>query len=66
MSMVLFSFYHVWQYLLIEMNPMVLVYMIQYIPAGFALALCYEQTNCIWMSILFHMTVNLQSMLALG
>lgn len=65
-SIVLFSFYHVWQYLLIEMDPIVLVYMIQYIPAGFALALCYEQTNCIWMSILFHMTVNLQSILALA
>lgn len=65
-SIALFAFYHVWQYLLIEMDPIVLVYMLQYVPAGAALVLCYEQTSCIWMPVIFHMTVNLTSILALA
>jgi len=55
-SVALFSFYHVWSYALI--NPIYLLYLLQYIPASFLLARCYERTNSIWCSIFFHMMVN--------
>ena len=55
-SVALFSFYHVWSYALI--SPIYLLYLLQYIPASFLLARCYERTNSIWCSIFFHMMVN--------
>ena len=55
-SVALFALYHVWSYAIIE--PLYLVYLLQYIPAGFLLARCYERTNTIWAPIFFHMTVN--------
>lgn len=65
-SIAAFAFYHIWQYLLIDLNPIVFVYMLQYIPAGYVLARCYEQTSCIWTPIFFHMLVNFFSVSALS
>lgn len=55
-SVALFSFYHVWSYAVID--PIYWVYLLQYVPASFLLARCYERTNSIWCPIFFHMMVN--------
>lgn len=57
-SILLFAFYHVWQYLIAYKDPTVLLYMLQYIPAGYVLAMCYEQVNSIWVPIFLHMLLN--------
>lgn len=64
-SILVFGIYHVWQFALVSMDITVLIYLIQYIPAGFALARCYEQTNCIWAPIFMHMFINGLGMAAL-
>lgn len=64
-SIALFAFYHVWQYALSSMDWKLLIYIIEYIPAGYALAWLYEKTDCIWLPIFLHMTVNLITMTAL-
>lgn len=61
-SIAAFGVYHIWQYALTSMDLTVLIYMIQYIPAGYVLARCYEQTNCIWAPIFLHMGINLIGM----
>lgn len=55
-SMLLFSLYHVWSYAFND--PTYWVYMLQYIPVSFILCRCYERSNTIWGSILFHMSWN--------
>ena len=55
-SMGLFCLYHVWQYALVD--PWMLLYAVQYLPAAFALAWVYEHSNSIWMPIFFHMISN--------
>lgn len=63
-SIGLFAFYHVWQYAFSAMDARLFIYMLQYIPAGYALAWLYEKTNCIWMPIFLHMAINLMSVTA--
>ena len=65
-SIALFGFGHLWQYALVEMDMRLLVYIIQYIPAGYVLARLYERTSCIWLPIFFHMGVNLAAMLTIS
>lgn len=55
-SMLLFAVYHIWGYA--AEDPFYWMYLLQYLPAGFLLCRCYEQTNSIWGSIFFHMLVN--------
>ena len=55
-SMGFFALYHVWAYAL--QDPIYWLYLLQYLPAGWLLARCYERTNTIWGSIFFHMIVN--------
>ena len=55
-SMILFAGYHVVSYALVD--PIYLVYLLQYLPVAWLLARCYERTNTIWGSIFFHMAVN--------
>lgn len=55
-SILLFSAYHVWSYV-IE-NPVNLIYILQYLPASYALCRCYERTETIWSSIFMHMLTN--------
>ncbi|MGI5985215.1 MAG: CPBP family intramembrane metalloprotease [Clostridiales bacterium] len=62
LSIAAFGFYHEWQYALAFMDWKILIYMLQYVPAGYALAWLYEKTNCIWMPVFLHMTVNLITM----
>jgi len=58
-----FSFYHVAPYAFSQ--PACWLYLVQYLPASFLLARCYERTNTIWCSIFFHMLVNGVTMAAL-
>ena len=57
-SMALFAVYHMWPYLLQGYGWGVLVYMLQYLPGGFALAWCYEKSKNIWAPIFLHMAIN--------
>ena len=59
-----FGIYHVWHYALSD--PLALLYLLQYLPAGYVLCRSYEKTECIWTSILLHMLNNSISLLALG
>ena len=65
-SIIAFGVYHIWQFALVYMDASMLIYIVQYIPAGFALARCYEQTNCIWAPIFMHMGINVIGMMALA
>lgn len=64
-SILVFGIYHVWQYALLGLNWMLLVYIVQYIPTGFALARCYERTSSIWPPIFLHMINNAVALMAL-
>lgn len=55
-SMLVFALYHVWAYAL--QDPVYWLYLLQYLPAGWLLARCYERTNSIWAGVFFHMMVN--------
>lgn len=55
-SMLLFSLYHVWSYVIDD--PRCLVYVVQYLPASFLLCRCYEHTDSIWGSVFLHMLSN--------
>jgi membrane protease YdiL (CAAX protease family) len=55
-SMLAFSLYHVWGYAVAD--PTYWVFLLQYLPAGWLLARCYERTNSIWGSVFFHMLTN--------
>lgn len=59
LSISVFALYHVWQYALAFSDTGILLYALQYIPAGYALAWSYEKTNCIWISIFLHMVINI-------
>lgn len=59
----LFALYHTWPYARTE--PLNWLYLLQYLPASFALCFCYEKTESIWASILFHILNNGISLLAL-
>ena len=55
-SSLLFALYHVLPYAVT--NAFNWVYLLQYLPVSFLLARCYERTNSIWGSTMFHMLVN--------
>ena len=55
-SMLAFAVYHVWGYALDD--PGYWIFLLQYLPAGWLLARCYERTNSIWGSVFFHMLTN--------
>lgn len=55
----LFALLHVWQYILVSADASLLVYALQYIPSGVALAYCYERSGSIWPPIFLHMLLNI-------
>ena len=63
LSMGLFAVYHVWQFAVAD--PWYWLYAIIYLPASFALCLCYERTSSIWASMGLHALINSLSMTAL-
>lgn len=64
-SVLLFSFYHVWQYALLYGDPRLLLYAIQYLPVSITLCWLYESTGTIWAPVFFHMLINGVSFLSL-
>lgn len=62
---VLFSLLHVWQYAFVSQDLSVLLYALDYLPAGIVLAWCYDRSGSIWTSIFFHMGINLSALLTL-
>ncbi|MBE7016932.1 MAG: CPBP family intramembrane metalloprotease [Ruminococcaceae bacterium] len=64
LSMVIFALCHVWQYALVAMDWTVLIFVLQYLPAAFALAWAYERSNSIWVPIGIHMLINAMSITA--
>ncbi len=62
-SMLSFSLCHVLPYA--ALDPLFLLYFVQYLPASYLLARCYERSSCIWCSIFFHMLTNAVSLHAL-
>ena len=65
-SILLFSFMHVWQYLSRHDLSAVVLAAIPYIPPSIALAWTYEKANTIWAPILLHMIINSIGMSLLG
>lgn len=57
-SVLLFSFYHIWQYAIAYSDASLFIYMIQYIPVSFVLAWLYDRSRTIWVPIIFHMLIN--------
>ena len=57
-SVLLFCLLHVWQFVAATGDWGYLIYLLQYIPAGVALAWCYERSGTIWAPIGMHMLVN--------
>ena len=64
-SMALFAMYHIWQFAVAYGDASLLIYALQYLPVGFALAWIYERTSSIWASIIFHMATNAISLAAM-
>ena len=62
-SILAFSVYHVWTYIITE--PRNAVYLIQYVPVSWLLARCYEKSRTIWTPIFLHMLINAVSMAAI-
>lgn len=58
-SVLLFSVLHVWQYALTMDSLEVLIYALDYLPAGIVLAWCYERSGTIWLPIFYHMGTNM-------
>ena len=58
-TVLVFAFYHIWQYLLTGFSINSLLLGIQYIPASVALIWCYERGGTIWAPILLHSAINL-------
>lgn len=63
-STLAFGLYHVWDGALF-VDPIQLVYILQYVPSSLALAYLYERTDSIWSSIFLHMLTNGVSLWAL-
>ena len=64
-SMALFAMYHIWQFAVAYGDASLLIYALQYLPVGFALAWIYERTSSIWAPIIFHMATNAISLAAM-
>lgn len=64
LSVLMFSVYHVWQYVAVSGDWTLLIYVLQYVPVSIALAWVYERSGSIWVPIGFHMMINYMSLAA--
>lgn len=64
MSILCFSAYHVWPYAVADARYW--VFLLQYIPVSYLLTRCYERTDSILCSIIFHALVNGVSLAAIN
>lgn len=58
LSVLIFSVYHVWQYVAVTGDLKLMVYVLQYIPVSIVLAWAYERSGTLWVPIGFHMMIN--------
>lgn len=65
MTILIFSVYHVWQFIFVSGDLRYLLFALEYIPASFALCWCYDKSGSLWTCIAFHMSVNAMSVLML-
>ena len=65
-SAAIFSLYHIWQYAVVNGDPAMLLYALQYVPVSIVLAWAYERSGSIWTSIFFHMGFNAMSFYVLS
>ena len=63
-TIAVFAAYHVWSFALTD--PGQIIFVVQYLPAAFLLAWCYDNTGSIWCSIFLHMLNNGVSVWLLG
>lgn len=61
-STILFALLHVWQYAVWGDGASALLYMVDYLPVGFALAWCYERSGSLWTGIFLHLGLNYSAM----
>ncbi len=61
-SVLFFAFLHTWQFVAASGDLTLFIYMLNYIPAGVALAYSYERSGSLWVPIAFHMFVNYMAM----
>lgn len=64
-SITLFSLYHVWQYALVDMDPLILLYALQYVPITLAITWSYERSGSLWTPMIFHALNNYTSFMAI-
>jgi membrane protease YdiL (CAAX protease family) len=57
-SIGLFCVYHIWQYVAVYGDPMLLLYAVQYLPISFSLCWVYERSGSVWSPIFLHMILN--------
>jgi len=62
-SILLFSVFHIWDYLAFGFSWQILVLIVQYIPPSIALTWSYERGGTIWAPILLHAGINLAAAL---
>ena len=58
-SILLFAVYHLWGFALFDGGINVWVYALQYLPAGIALAWCYEWSGSLVVPVVLHALINL-------
>ncbi len=63
-TVLLFAFFHLWDSLLFDYQPSLWIALLDYVPGGLALCLCYEWTGTVWGPILLHMLTNALGLLA--
>ena len=56
-----FAFYHLFPYFISEYRWQLWVYLLQYVPASFALCRVYEKSETIWCPIALHALNNLMA-----
>ena len=57
-STVLFAIYHLWSYLIHDFQPSLLLYLLQYLPAGLVLGWAYDYSKTLWAPVFLHMMIN--------
>lgn len=57
-STLFFSFYHLWQDIVLNFSPSMLLYLLQYAPAGIVLGWVYSHSRTVWAPVFLHMIIN--------
>ena len=63
-TILLFAFYHLWSMFVYAYDSSLWWYLLQYVPAGFALCYAYERSGTVWCPIVLHAAINALAMYA--